>query len=287
MFDCIIIGRGPAGLSAALYTLRAGFKTALLGKDGGALAKAREIENYFGTESAVSGGELLENGVRQVKSLGGVFYNSEVIGIDYDAGFNVRTAEQTLTARSVIIATGSERKKADIQNIARYEGSGVSYCAVCDAFFYRGKDVGVIGAGAYALHEVSDLISVVKSVTLFTEGEAPAVQFPEGVRIIREKISSVCGEGVVDGVELISGAKVPLDGVFVALGTASGGDLAKKLGVAVKRDNSIIVDSGMATAVLGLYAAGDCVGGIRQVSVAVGEGASAALSAIKFLKSHK
>lgn len=286
MFDCIIIGNGPAGVSAALYLLRAGYKTVIIGKDGGALQRADKIQNYFGTEQIVSGDTLLENGKNQVEALGGIFYSDEVIGINYDGDFTVHIKSQSVKAKSVILATGMERKKSNVKDIEKYEGKGVSYCAICDAFFYRGKDVAVLGNGAYAMHEVVDLLPIANSVTLLTNGAKPDADFPEKVNIITQKVNRVFGDGKVEGVELENGEKVSVGGIFVALGSASGSDLAKKIGVVVE-DNKIIVDNEMATMLPGLYAAGDCIGGIQQVSVAVGEGATAGLSAIKYLKKAK
>jgi len=154
---------------------------------------------------------------------------------------------------------------------------------VCDAFFYRGKDVAVLGGGEYALREVDHLQPVVGSVTVLTNGAAPSVAFESGLAVIQTPIASLYGTSVLEGVELSDGAKLPVSGLFVALGSAAAGDLARRLGAEVE-GTRIVVDEAMKTAVAGLFAAGDCTGGLLQVATAVAEGAKAALSAIEFLR---
>ena len=152
MPNIVIIGGGPAGLSAAIYAVRAGMQATVLYKDGGALAKTDKIENYFGFIEPVSGAELLERGQKQAERLGAVLRQTEVTGIEYAAqGFTVKTADGVFDADAVILATGSPRAVPKIEGVAAFEGRGVSYCAICDAFFYRGKDVAVLGQGEYAL----------------------------------------------------------------------------------------------------------------------------------------
>ena len=136
MPNIVIIGGGPAGLSAAIYAVRAGMQATVLYKDGGALAKTDKIENYFGFIEPVSGAELLERGQKQVERLGAVLRQTEVTGIEYAAqGFTVKTADGVFDADAVILATGSPRAVPKIEGVAAFEGRGVSYCAICDAFF--------------------------------------------------------------------------------------------------------------------------------------------------------
>ena len=141
MPNMVIIGGGPAGLSAAIYAVRAGMQATVLYKDGGALAKTDKIENYFGFIEPVSGAELLERGQKQAERLGAALRQTEVTGIEYAAqGFTVKTADGVFDADAVILATGSPRAVPKIEGVAAFEGRGVSYCAICDAFFYRGND---------------------------------------------------------------------------------------------------------------------------------------------------
>ena len=139
MQDVVIIGSGPAGLSAALYMLRGGFSTTVIGKDNGALEKAEKIENYFGLERPLSGHELIENGRTQVQRLGGTLLQDEVVGISWNGNYLISTVSTQIEARTIILTTGTSRKTVKIKNLAQLEGHGVSYCAVCDAFLYRGE----------------------------------------------------------------------------------------------------------------------------------------------------
>ncbi len=286
MIDVLIIGTGPAGISAALYTRRAGFGTTVIGLGVGALEKADKIENYYGLVEPLSGSELADIGINQAKKLGAVISREEVLDIRWDGDFSVSTTENTYTAKTVILTTGTSRKKLRAKNLEEFEGKGISYCAVCDAFFYRQKAVGVIGDGDYALHEVNELLPIASSVTLFTNGKPPQVDVPDTVKVIDTPIASFFGDGVLKGIELSDGEKVYLDGVFIAVGTAAASDLAKKLGVETN-GNNIVVDETMATNIPGMFAAGDCIGGHLQASVAVGEGAKAGLSAIAYIRKNK
>lgn len=283
MYDIIIIGAGPAGISAALYTLRANLNTLIIGKDEGALQQTDKIENYFGTGGVISGKELLEKGITQAEALGAVFAKEEVVSIEWMENFTVTTQSNRYEAKAVIIATGNKRSTAKIKGIDTLEGKGVSYCAVCDAFFYRGKNVGILGSGEYALHEAMALKGVVNSITVFTDGKEITADFPEDISIVTSPVEEIQGEEKVSGVKTKDGNIYPLDGVFVALGTAGAGELARKLGLPIE-NNRISVNEDKSTMIPGIFAAGDCIGGVLQIATAVGEGAEAALSAIKYLK---
>ncbi len=286
MQDVVIIGNGPAGLSAALYILRAGFSVTVIGKDNGALGRAEKIENYFGLERPLSGNELVENGKKQVAALGGHLLQDEVVGISWDGNYTISTASTRLSARAIIITTGTSRKRPPIPNLDRLEGHGVSYCAICDAFFFRGQPVAVLGSGEYALHEVKELLPIVGSVTVVTGGIQPTVTFPPEVTVITSPISNLAGEDVLESIVFEDQSRLDVACLFVAIGTAKGSDLARKLGIQLQ-DDRIIVNEQMDTGLPGVFAAGDCIGGILQVSVAVGEGAKAALSCIRYLRSLK
>ena len=285
MEDMVIIGGGPAGLSAALYTLRGGQRTVVIGKDGGALWRAAGVENYFGAPGAPGGRELVETGRRQVAELGGVFLEEEVTALEWQEIFRITTTARTLEARSVILATGASRATLPIPGLKELEGRGVSYCAVCDAFFYRGKEVAVLGSGPYALHEVEDLLPVASRVTLLANGAPLTAEFPPEVAVAAAPVARILGEEKVTGVAFTDGTELAVDGVFVALGSAGGVELARKLGLPVQ-NNKITVDASMATMIPGLFAAGDCVSPIQQASVAVGQGAIAGLSALNYLRNH-
>ena len=279
----IIIGSGPAGVSAALYAVRAGADTTVLTKGPGALDRAEKIENYYGFAQPVSGAELERRSIENAKRLGAKFVAAEAVGLTYTDQLTVETLGGEYPADAVILATGASRAAPRIPGLAGLEGHGVSYCAACDAFFYRGKDVAVLGSGEYALHEVQALLPVVKSVTLLTNGAPLTAQFPPEVRVLPQKAEAVLGEKAVTGVQLSGGETLAVSGVFVALGVAGSTALARKLGAEVD-GSRVVVDEKMQTTVPGLYAAGDCTGGLLQVAKAVYEGALAATEAVKALR---
>lgn len=283
MPNIVIIGSGPAGVSAALYAARAGVETTVLTKGPGALNRAELIQNYYGFAEPISGAELERRGIEGAKALGVQFVTTEAVGLTYMDKLTVETLAGDFPADAVILATGASRAAPHIPGLAGLEGHGVSYCATCDAFFYRGKDVAVLGSGEYALHEVQALLPVVKSVTLLTNGSPLTASFPPEVTVCPEKVNAILGEERVSGVELSGGKTVALSGVFVALGVAGSTALARKLGAEVD-GNRILVDEHMQTTLPGLYAAGDCTGGLLQVAKAVYEGALAGTEAAKALR---
>ena len=288
MTDVIIIGGGPAGVTAALYTARAGLKTAILYKDYGALQKAT-VENFYG-HLEISGKELVATGLKQARKVGAKVMKQEAVSIrqDEDGIFTVETTKATHTARAVLIATGASRTTPRIKGLAALEGRGVSYCAICDGFFHKGKDVAVIGTGAYALHEVQDLLPIAKSVTVLTDGKRPTANFPENVAVKTQKISEVCGKSGIMGatlsaVMLANGEELPLSGLFVALGVAGGTELARKLGAVIEK-NAISVDEKMRTSVSNLWAAGDCTAGLKQIAKAAHDGVEAGMDIVRRMK---
>ena len=179
MSKVIIVGSGPAGVSAALYTRRAGFETTVISNGGGALLKAEKVENYYGFADAVSGEKLYTDGINGAKRLGVNFIDDEVVSLAFNGSYVVKTTKGEHSADAVLLATGVSRLAPNITGLKDFEGMGVSYCAVCDSFFFRGKNVGVIGNGEYALHETKELLNVVGSVTVYTNGEKPLVDFPK------------------------------------------------------------------------------------------------------------
>ncbi|MGB8454602.1 MAG: NAD(P)/FAD-dependent oxidoreductase [Anaerocolumna sp.] len=284
MSKVIIIGNGPAGISAALYTTRAGIETTIIGKDYGALEKASKIENYYGFKQPISGKELIEDGIAGAKRLGAAIVPDEVVGIAYTDKLVVITKGKEYTADSVVLATGTSRSAPNINGLKEFEGRGVSYCAVCDAFFYRGKDVAVLGDGDYALHEALELLPTSNSVTLLTNGKQPGTVLPDKIKVNTNAIVSLDGNEVLHSVSFQNGSSLPLSGLFVAIGVAGSTDLAKKLGAATE-NNKILVDDRMATNIPGLFAAGDCTGGLLQISKAGYEGAKAGTEVIKYIRS--
>jgi len=307
MIDVLIIGGGPAGVSAALYTARANLKTCIIYKDFGALTKAEKIDNFYGSPG-VTGRELITAGLTQAADVGVEVIAGEVVKIEaqYHRNsplFKVETTDKSYTTRAVLLTTGANRQTPNIPGLSAYEGKGVSHCAVCDAFFYKGKDVAVLGHGQYALSEVMTLLPVVNSVTLLANGSEPEITFPPEVIIRKGKINKVLGEARLTGVDLLSDVNscnassstpsdtsssnsvdiIEINGLFIAIGTAGATDLARKIGAFVD-NNAVITDDNMQTNVPGLWAAGDCTGGMKQIAKAVYDGAKAGTDIVRVLR---
>lgn len=280
----VIVGNGPAGISAGLYTIRSGIETTIIGRDAGALSKADKVENYYGFVEPLAGKTIVENGIKQAIRLGIKFVEEEVVGLDFEERLVVKTTDGKFSADAIVLATGTQRVVAKIDGLSRLEGHGVSYCATCDAFFYRGKHVAVIGTGEYALHEALDLLPVVGSVTLLTNGGRLEIEVPAQIKVVDQVLQSIDGAEQVSGATFTTGEQLLVDGVFVAIGVAGSGALAKKLGANVQ-GNKIVVDEKMQTGIPGLYAAGDCTGGLLQIVKAAHEGAIAGMEASKYLRS--
>ena len=285
-FDIIIIGAGPAGITASLYTVRANKKVLVLYDDKSSLEKTDKIENYYGFETGVSGKDLYEMGIKQAKNIGATVKKEEVIKIERsledDYNFSVSTSKSTYKSKVVILATGNKKNTPKITGIEIFEGKGVSYCAICDGFFYKNKDVAVIGSGNYAISETNDLINTAKDITILTDGEKAPNFRADNVEIETRGIKEIKGKDKVEKIEFMDGTELKIDGVFIAQGVASSTDFAKKLGALVKNDK-IIVNEKMETNIKNLFACGDCIGGLYQISKAVYEGMIAGLNAIKNL----
>ncbi len=304
MYDVIIIGGGPAGVTVGIYIKRAGFNVLILTNENSSLQKTEKIENYYGFENPISGKDLYENGIKQAERLGINIIKKEAISIKYSEtydteetpqssndsqntpNFEIVTANQgkdeKYEARYVIFATGINRISEKIKGIERFEGKGVSYCAVCDAAFYRNKDVAVLGNGNYAIGEIEELLPIAKNVTMLTNGKEP-IENRDTIDIDERIIREVRGENKIEEVAFEDGTMRKIDGLFVAQGTASSLDFAKKIGAKIE-NNNIVVDENMQTTVKNIYACGDCTGGILQISKAIYDGTKAGLAIIKELR---
>ena len=290
MYDVIIIGCGPAGLSAAIYTTRSQLKTLILGsKEASMLWKAHFIQNYFGAE--LDGKAMLEKGIDQAKKLGAEIINAEVVSAKgKDGSFKVTTDDnKEYEAKNIIIATGTSCAPAGIKGEKELTGKGVSYCAICDGFFYKDKKIAVVGKGNFAAHEAIELLSFTKDITIFSQGKEweMSPEFKKAleknkVNLRNEKITEFTGKKNLEQIK-INDKEEKFDGVFVALGTATALSFAQKLGIQIK-NNSIVIDRDGNTNVKGVFAAGNCTGCNPQVATDVGEGCNAGLSVIKHIK---
>ena len=284
MYDVIIIGAGPAGISTGLYTKRANLKTLIIYNEESLLEKAEKIENYYGFENGISGKNLYKSGIKQAKNIGIDLKQEEVVKIEQmEEGFNVVTAKDEYNSKTVVFATGNKKKKPQINGIEKFEGKGVSYCAICDGFFYKNKNVTVLGSGNYALSETNELINIANRIRILTNGEKAPEFRADNVEIETKPVKEILGNDKVEEIEFDDGTKIKTDGIFIAQGVAGSLEFAKKLGV-ITRKNEIVVNENMETNVKGLFACGDCTGGILQVSKAVYEGTKAALQIIKYIR---
>lgn len=287
MYDVIIIGAGPAGITAGLYTKRANLKPLIFYKDTSSLEKSEKIENYYGFATPISGQELYKNGIEQAKNLGIEVKKEEVINIEFiDLNrFKVITNVDEYIAKTIILATGNKRNTSKISGIKNFEGKGISYCAICDGFFYKNKNVAVLGNGNYAISETNDLINIANKITILTNGQKSPEFRANNVETNTKQIKELHGGDKIKEVIFKDGSKILIDGLFIAEGVAGSNEFAKKLGIIVKQ-NKVIVDENMQTNVKGIYACGDCTQGIMQISKAVYEGTLAALSTIKYIKNN-
>lgn len=289
MYDVIIIGKGPAGISAALYTVRANLRTLVIGKNESVLKKAEKIENYYGFSEAVSGEYLLTEGEKQAHRLGAVILEEEVIAIGKNDFFEVTTTSGIYESKAVLLATGQPQKRVHIENLENFEGRGVSYCSTCDGFFYNNLKVGVLGFKDYAIHEAIELEAYTKSITLFTNGNELEVsdRFEEDAKrfaLNTKPIVKLDGSEFLQRVTFADGTSEELDGMFVAFESASSIDFARKLGI-LTDGSTVLVDKVQQTNLDGLFAAGDCTGGFKQISTAVGQGALAGKKMIEYVRS--
>lgn len=286
MFDVIIIGRGPAGCQAALYTLRSNLKTLVVGGES-LLSKARIIENYYGIKS-VSGKELLEEGESQVKKFGGEILHEDVLDVKVEGDEKrVVTVNGEYLAKVILIATGDKKIPLKIENLKKFEGLGISYCTVCDGFLFKGLKVGVLGYSDYAVHEAVELKKFTSDITIFTNGEELRIsdKYREDInrfRINTSRIKRFDGESELNSICFEDGVVEKIDGIFIAYGNANYNALAKKIGL-IEEENYILVNKQQETNIEGVFAAGDCTGGFKQIAVAVGQGAIAGNSIVRYI----
>lgn len=285
IYQTLIIGGGPAGVSAALYLKRAGIEPVIIENGPNALAKAHLIENYYGV--TLEGKALYEQGLNQAKALDITIIHDEVIAVDYLEGYQVITSGGlTLEAPSMLLATGTKNITLKLPKLEELTGRGISYCAVCDGFFFRGKRVAVLGNGAYALHEAEYLSQLAASVVVLTNGLDASLAEEAGFVVDKRNLSALEGDSRLEKILFKEGEPLEVDGLFIALGTADSTDLAVKLGAEVN-GRFIKIDEMGRTLLPGLYGAGDCTGGLLQVAKAVQQGAAAALDIIKYVRASK
>ncbi len=297
IYDVIIIGGGPAGLTAALYASRSKLKTAILDKSStaGALAYTNKIENYPGLTTPVSGKELLDTMRTQALGFGAEYVEKQVVGMNLTGDIKeVFTMDRTYSGKTLIIATGAMGRKPGIKGEGKFLGKGVSYCAICDAAFFKGKTVCIIGSSEETLKEAGVLARFAETVFLISPAQKlkvddhPALTMPNVRVLLGYTVSAIEGKEVVEKVKMLDPdhkeVELDLSGVFVYLhGNKPITDfLAGTL--KIEEDGCIPVNCMMETSIPGVLAAGDvtCTE-IRQVVVAASQGCIAALAAEKYL----
>jgi thioredoxin reductase (NADPH) len=298
-YELAIIGAGSAGYSAAIYAVRAGIKTVIFDKSGGGgLANVSpKIENYPGFES-IPGMELMEKMKQHASKYADIHINEEVKKIDISKEeFNIATDKETYSLKAIILCMGTDYRKLNAPGEKELTGKGVSYCATCDGFFFKGKKVAVVGGGNTALIEAiflkqigcEEVFVIHRRDQLRAEKAYEDEAIEKGVQIVYgTHVDSINGQQKVEYLELHDvktnkKSNFPVDGVFVSIGEEPQNELAKKLGVKLDERGFVTVDKQQRTNVKGVYAAGDITGGLRQVVTACAEGAIAALSSTEVL----
>lgn len=298
--DVVIVGGGPAGLTAGIYAGRGQLNTVILekGLPGGQIAQTEEVENYPGFDEAISGPELSQRMVRQAEKFGARIVMDEVLGVrPHEGGFVVEGYDKDYYAKAVIIATGANPRRLGVPGEDTFYGRGVSTCATCDGFFYRGKHVVVVGGGDAAVEEGMFLTKFAETVTVVhrrdqlranKEAQKRAFANPKMRWVWNSVVEEILGDEQVTGVRvrnLISGetSVLPADGVFVYIGHIPNTDYLKGV-VALNERGYVQVRDEIYTSVEGIFAAGDVADEVyRQLTTSVGAGTRAAMAAERYL----
>lgn len=298
MYDIIIVGAGPAGLTAAVYARRAGKSVLVLEKDtfGGQVTFSPKLENYPGFQE-ISGNELAQRMLEQAMALGAEI-DMDMVTEVLDGEVKTVVGETgRYEARSVIIAAGARHRRLNLPGEEEFIGNGISFCAVCDGAFYKDQHVAVIGGGNTALQEVVLLADICKKVTVvqnlaFLTGEEKMVQLLQSKDNIEYIYNTVVtgyeGETSLQAIRLLNTenqatSRLKIDGIFLAIGTAPENDAYQKV-AKLNEYGYIVSDESCQTGTPGIFVAGDCrTKAYRQVATAISDGAAAALNACRFL----
>ena len=299
-YEVIIIGGGPAGLTAGLYTSRAGLKSLLLerGMLGGQMVNARLVENYPGFPEGIAGSELGSLMHQQAVKYGLEVVTAEVTDLAEGQPYSVATTEGSFEASAIIISAGSEYRKLEVAGEERFSGRGVSYCATCDGFFFRDREVAVVGGGDTAITDALELTQHASKVYVIHRRdqlragkalEERAFAHPKLEFIWDTVVEEALGDKVLEGLRLRNvktgqQSNLKVDGVFVAVGLMPNSHLFFNI---LELDDAgyIVTDEAMATSTPGIFAAGDIRSNSpRQIAAAVGDGVTAAMSSFKYLQ---
>jgi len=300
VYDVVIIGAGPAGLSAGMYAARSDLKTLILETEefSGKAAGISLYENYPGFPEGIAATELVDRMQKQASKFGAeIKYLEEVTNLDLKRELKkVITSKAAYESLALVIATGTQRRKLNVPGETRFIGRGVSYCRVCDGPFFKGLKVAVVGFTEGAITDALLLSEVSGEVFLVTQGHEINAQEElmnrllkkSNVQIIRGGVVTILGEHVVEAIriKLRNGQELleKVDGVFVSLGKAPATRIVENAGVEVDERGCVKVDRWQRTNIEGVFAAGDCTCGGMQVVTAVGEGARASMKAFGYVK---
>ena len=297
MHDLIIIGAGPAGMSAGIYATRYGLNTMLISEDvGGLMNEAEPVENWPGVKK-IHGFQLMKNFKEHVESLDVPIKTGEVVSIEKKGSgskvyFKVKMKKKTFSAKALIISSGSKRRKMGVSGEKKYEGRGVHYCATCDAPMYRNKNVAVIGGGESAAQACLLIAQYAKKVYMMYRGSRlkteqiyiNRLKANKKIKImLNTEVKNISGNKMMNSLTLKNGDKMKMDGIFVEIGSLPSSELVEHIGVKTV-DKKIMVNKMKETNVKGVFAAGDVTNTpLRQCVTACSDGAIAAYGVYNYL----
>ncbi len=300
-YEVLIVGAGPAGLTAGMYSSWLGLKTLILesGIIGGRAWLAPKIENFPGFENGIKGNILVDKMTQQASRLGAeIKDNEEAVGINIKSEIkSVVSRRQRYETSAIIIATGTQRRKLRVPGEAEFLGRGVSYCAICDGPFFKNKTVAIVGNREEAAIDALYLADLAKKVLLVSHGTELKIegalmdrlQSKSNTQIVKGRVIKITGNKMVKAITILEEpsqreAEKEVNAVFVSLGGVPLTEVVNKAGINTDRNGCLTVDRQQRTNLEGVFAAGDCTCGGMQVITAAGEGAMAAMRASSYTK---
>ncbi len=290
--DVLIVGGGPAGLTAGIYAVRSGLKTVVIERNalGGQVATTPVVENYPGF-TQIGGKTLVDILATHALEYVQIFQGEEVVDVVPGKPFDVTTTRRRFKAKSILLATGAKHKRLNVPGESRLSGKGVSYCSTCDGPLFKGRNVVMVGGGNSAVTEALYLQHMGVHVTLMHRRDSLRAQkflidqlTVSGIPVLwNTEITEILGQDRVEAIETINTqtrekTSLPVDGVFFSIGYEPAVELAQKIGVELTSDGYIQKDAKHRTSIPGVYSAGDVEGGYKQIVTAAGQGAEAAMS---------